>query len=118
MNEHEARQRVARERARVEETLATLDGEIRADGALGRQQAGEGWEAGSALAAEGVSIALAADFRDQLAAVGRAEDRLAQGTYGISVESGAAIPAARLEAEPLAERTVVEQRLADRHPPR
>ena len=43
--------------------------------------------------------------------VGRAEERLAQGTYGRSVESGSIIPDDRLEAEPLAERTIEEQRL-------
>jgi RNA polymerase-binding transcription factor DksA len=39
----------------------------------------------------------------------RAEARLAKGTFGLSVESGARIPDERLEAEPLAERTVEEQ---------
>jgi DnaK suppressor protein len=39
----------------------------------------------------------------------RAEARLAEGTFGLSVESGARIPDDRLEAEPLAERTVDEQ---------
>jgi DnaK suppressor protein len=45
----------------------------------------------------------------ELAAVARAEARLAAGTYGVSVESGARIPDERLEVEPLAERTVDEQ---------
>ena len=39
----------------------------------------------------------------------RAEARIAEGTYGRSVESGLPIPDERLEAEPLAERTVEEQ---------
>ena len=52
---------------------------------------------------------LAEDLRDQLAAVERAEQRLAAGTYGLSVESGEPIPDARLEAQPTAERTVEEQ---------
>jgi len=42
---------------------------------------------------------------------GRAEERITRGTYGKSVVSGLSIPDARLEAEPLAERTVAEQRL-------
>ena len=37
------------------------------------------------------------------------EKRLAEGKYGLSVESGEAIPDARLEAVPWAERTVEEQ---------
>ena len=40
----------------------------------------------------------AGDLREQLAALERAEARLAAGTYGVSVESGQPIPDARLEA--------------------
>jgi DnaK suppressor protein len=53
---------------------------------------------------------LEADLRDQLAAVERAERRLAAGTYGLSVESGKPIPDERLEAVPTAELTVEEER--------
>lgn len=49
------------------------------------------------------------DLRVQLAAVERAEQRLAAGTYGVSIESGEPIPDERLEAQPLAERTTAEQ---------
>ncbi len=53
-------------------------------------------------------------FRDdlgaQLAAVERAEERLAAGTYGLSVESGEPIPDERLEIFPTAELTVEEER--------
>src|SRR5213595_2090934 len=49
------------------------------------------------------------DLREQLAAVERAEARLAAGTYGLSIESGKPIPDERLEAIPTAERTVVEE---------
>jgi DnaK suppressor protein len=51
---------------------------------------------------------LAADLKARLAAVERAEERLAQGTYGLSVRSGEPIPDARLEANPTAELTVEE----------
>jgi DnaK suppressor protein len=50
------------------------------------------------------------DLRGALAAVERAEARLAAGTYGVSIESGEPIPDDRLEAFPTAERTVEEQR--------
>jgi len=50
------------------------------------------------------------DLRDQLAAVERAERRLEEGTYGLSVESGEPIPNERLEAFPTAERTAEEER--------
>jgi DnaK suppressor protein len=52
---------------------------------------------------------LAEDLGEQLAAVERAEARLAAGTYGLSVDSGEPIPDERLEALPTAERTVEEQ---------
>jgi len=51
----------------------------------------------------------AEDLRRELDAVQRAEARLAEGTYGLSVESGKPIPDARLEALPTAERTIEEQ---------
>lgn len=51
---------------------------------------------------------LAEDLKARLAAVERAEERLAQGTYGLSVRSGEAIPDPRLEANPTAELTVEE----------
>jgi DnaK suppressor protein len=44
----------------------------------------------------------------------RAERRLEEGTYGLSVESGQPIPDARLEAIPWAERTAEEQTRYDR----
>ena len=53
---------------------------------------------------------LADDLREQLAAVERAEQRLANGTYGLSVESGQPIPDERLEVIPTAELTADEER--------
>lgn len=52
---------------------------------------------------------LADDLRLELAAVERAEQRLAAGTYGLSIESGEPISDERLEAMPTAERTAEEQ---------
>ena len=49
-------------------------------------------------------------LREQLDAVKRAEQRLAAGTYGLSIESGERIPDDRLEAVPTAERTIDEER--------
>jgi DnaK suppressor protein len=57
---------------------------------------------------------VADDLRDQLGAVERAERRLADGTYGRSVESGDPIPDERLEAFPTAERTAAEQERFER----
>jgi DnaK suppressor protein len=50
------------------------------------------------------------DLEAQLAAVERAEARLAEGTYGLSVRSGEPIPDERLEVRPTAELTVDEER--------
>jgi DnaK suppressor protein len=49
------------------------------------------------------------DLREQLAALERAEQRLSEGSYGVSVESGERIPDERLEVLPTAERTAEEQ---------
>ena len=53
---------------------------------------------------------LSEDLREQLTAVKRAEERLAAGTYGLSIESGEPIPDERLEALPTAELTAEEER--------
>jgi DnaK suppressor protein len=82
----------------------------------GHQDDGEdaGWLEPGNLAADlyldELDEGFAEDLRDQLAAVDRAEQRLAAGTYGLSVESGKPIPDERLEALPTAERTVEEER--------
>ncbi len=114
MNDRRARELVGQTRARVESALAELRTGIRAEGALQRQQTGEYEDAGTTLDAESVDVALAAELREQLAAVARAEERIARGTYGRSIESGAVIADARLQAEPLAERTIEEQRHYER----
>jgi DnaK suppressor protein len=66
------------------------------------------------LTEEGVDDAVSESLRDRLAAVVRAEARLAAGTYGKSVLSGDPIPDERLEAQPSAELTVEEQAAKDR----
>jgi DnaK suppressor protein len=109
MDEHRARSLVARERRRIETALAELTGEEQVDDASQFDQTGESHEAGADVQHELVDEALTAALRDELAAVVRAEARIADGTYGRSIDSGSAIPDDRLEAEPLAERTVEEQ---------
>jgi DnaK suppressor protein len=111
VNEAHARDNVARERSRIETSLAGLDGDIRAAGSLRGQQTGELEEGASGLETESVDLAVAASLRAELAAVGRAEERITDGSYGRSVQSGLPIPDERLDVEPLAERTVEEQRL-------
>ncbi len=110
MKEQRARELVAAERARIHAALDELGAGIRDDGALELQQTGES-ESGSDLASEMVDVAMIADLQAELEAVGRAEERISAGTFGVSVESGRRIPVARLEAAPLAERTLEEQRV-------
>ena len=109
MNEHRARALVARERRRIEAALAELAGEEQDEDASHFDQTGESAEAGAEIQHELVDDAVTEALRSELAAVVRAEARIAQGTFGRSIESGAGIPDDRLEAEPLAERTVEEQ---------
>lgn len=109
MDEQRARTLVARERIRIEAALAESASAERDEDASHFDQTGESAEAGAEIQHELVDDAVAATLRNELAAVIRAEARIAQGTYGRSIESSARIADDRLEAEPLAERTVEEQ---------
>ena len=64
---------------------------------------------GSEVFEDELDEGLAEELEAKLAAVARAEQRLADGTYGLSIESGEPIPDERLEAYPTAERTAAEQ---------
>jgi len=75
---------------------------------------GLGNDAGVTLSAHLLRHTFLTNLTEQLAAVERAEARLAAGTYGLSVDSGDPIPDERLEALPTAERTVREQELRGR----
>jgi len=106
MDPDRARALLERERTRIEKALADLAPQD--TGELSDLDTHLGDEA-SELYEEERDEGLSEDLRDQLAAVERAEQRLADGTYGLSIESGEPIPDARLEAQPTAERTVEEQ---------
>jgi DnaK suppressor protein len=106
MDPTRARELLARERRRVEEALDQLRREPDEElSHLDQHPADEATEVFEEERDEG----LADQLREELAAIERAERRLEQGTYGISVESGRPIPDERLEAVPWAERTVEEQ---------
>jgi DnaK suppressor protein len=101
-----ARELLAKERARIEQSLAAIERE----GPLeGDTKVEPGDLDDEDLYQDEYNEGRAGDFRRQLEAVERAEARLADGTYGLSVESGKPIPDGRLEAFPTAERTVEEQ---------
>ena len=110
MDADRARELLARERKRVERALAGLRREDAAE--LADQD--EPADQASDLYEDELDAGLAEQLRETLAAVERAETRLAEGTYGLSVESGRPIPDERLEAVPTAERTADEQERYDR----
>ena len=106
MEPDRARELLARERARIERTLAGLRHEPDAELAdYDQHPADEGTETFEQERDEGIAESL----EEELASIERAERRLADGTYGLSVESGQPIADERLEAVPWAERTVDEQ---------
>jgi DnaK suppressor protein len=107
-----ARELLARERERIERSLAELG--PAADEELSHLDQHLA-DAGSDLFETEREAGLAAQLRDELAAVERAERRLAEGKFGLSVESGEPIPDERLERMPWAERTVEEQARYDHH---
>jgi len=100
-----ARELLARERARIERTLAGLVHQDTGEPADEEDPANQG----SDLYQDELDEGLADDLREDLAALERAEARLVAGTYGLSIESGKPIPDERLEALPTAERTAQEE---------
>ena len=106
MNAERARELLTAERRELERAL----------GHRGHQDDGEnaGFQEPANLAAalylDELDEGLADGLRERLDALERAEQRLAAGTYGLSVESSEPIPDERLEAFPTAERTVEEER--------
>ena len=103
MDSDRAHQLLAAERERIEREIAELGSEAAGDRDESEDRGSED------LYQQEFDAGRAADLQDQLAAVERAEARLADGTYGLSVDSGEPIPDARLEALPTAERTVAEE---------
>ncbi len=101
---------LAGERERIEQALALRR---HADvGELSDQD--EPADQASELYQDEFDEGLAERLRTELAALERAEARLAAGAYGLSVVSGEPIPDERLEALPTAELTIEEERGAGR----
>ena len=105
MEPERARELLARERARIEQLLRLHSGQP----LEGDDEVEPGDEDDEELYQDELDAGRVRELRDQLAAVDRAEQRLRDGTYGLSVLSGEPIPDARLEARPTAELTVEEQ---------
>jgi DnaK suppressor protein len=101
-----ARELLAAERKRIERALARL-------GHADDSEPADEYDTANLAAdlyQDELDEGLELDLREQLAAVERAEQRLAAGTYGLSIESGQPIPDERLEAVPTAELTTDEER--------
>jgi DnaK suppressor protein len=105
MDPERARELLAAERERIERALARLGHQDTGEPADEEDPANQA----SDLYQDELDEGLADDLRGELAAVERAEARLATGTYGLSIESGKPIPDERLEALPTAERTTEEE---------
>jgi DnaK suppressor protein len=105
MESARAKQLLAEERSRIEADIAAArrDGPEESDE---RREPGDYESEG--LWQDELDAGLADDLKARLTSVERAEERLAAGTFGLSVRSGEAIPDERLEANPTAELTVAE----------
>ena len=108
MDENRARELLRAERAEAEGLLQAARSVGADDRAAEDEEGVDASDPAEPLTAEGIDDAIAESLRERLAAIERAEQRLAQGSYGKSVRSGVPIPDARLEANPLAELTIEE----------
>lgn len=107
MDASRARTLLEAERAEVEAMLAQIT-KSGSEDRENEQDTGDSADTAQPLESEGVDDAVAASLRTRLESIERAEKRLAEGTFGLSVRSGEPIPDARLEASPTAELTVAE----------
>ena len=107
MNDDEARSLLQDERRRVEQLLDSTLRSARDDRDAANDE-GDFTDPAPGLNSEQVDDAIAGSLRERLAAIERAEQRLADGAYGRSVRSGDPIPDERLRADPAAELTVAE----------
>jgi RNA polymerase-binding transcription factor len=108
MDETRARALLAGERARLQRLLQAEAGE------RPTTELGDEVDDADRRDAEQTGTAVDQLLRTRLAALERAETRLAAGSYGRSLVSGQPIPDERLEADPLAELTLEEAAAAER----
>ena len=101
-----ARELLQRERVRIERALATLGREGPLEGDERREPGDLDTED---LYQDEFDEGRRQELQTDMAALERAEARLKEGKYGLSIESGEPIPDARLEARPTAERTIEEE---------
>ncbi len=107
MDASRARTLLEAERAEVEAMLVQIT-KSGSEDRENEQDTGDSGDTAQGLESEGVDDAVEASLRTRLEGIERAEKRLADGTFGLSVRSGEPIPDARLEVAPTAELTVEE----------
>lgn len=107
MDNNRARELIAAKRAELESLLADTQ-RAGAEDRTSAPEAGDSVDHAPGFEAEAVDDAVAGGIKERLDALDRAEQRLADGSYGQSVRSGDPIPDERLEADPAAELTVEE----------
>ena len=108
MDVERARALLAAKRDELQKLLAETDAAGREDRSSEDEKGVDVADPAQSLTQQGMDDAIAESLRGRLAALERAEQRLADGTYGRSVQSGKPIPDGRLEADPAAELTVEE----------
>jgi DnaK suppressor protein len=102
-----ARERLREEKLRLHDLLSQSS-EIGEEERVAASDQGDMSDSAEPLTSEQEEDAIAAGLRERLEAIERAEKRLDDGTYGLSVRSGLPIPDERLEADPAAELNVDE----------
>jgi DnaK suppressor protein len=107
MDTDRARTLLGTERAEVEAMLAEIT-KAGSEDRENEQETGDSGDHAQPLESEGVDDAVEASLRTRLEDIERAEQRLAVGTFGLSVRSGQPIPDERLEVAPTAELTIEE----------
>ncbi len=107
MESSKAKELLRQERLRTEQLLKDVVARSEADRSAANQS-GDMFDSAEPLTGEGNDEAVSAQLHERLAAIDRAEKRLAAGTYGCSIRSGQPIPDDRLEADPAAELTIEE----------
>jgi DnaK suppressor protein len=112
MDPEHAAELLDREERRIRRALAAIEGGERPDELSTVDQ--HPADVATQLFDEELEAGLREQLREELEAIGRARTRLAEGTYGLSVETGRPIPDARLELIPWAERTAEEQERYER----
>lgn len=109
MDEARAKELLQLDRVRTEALLREMAERSQSDRSAASQP-GDMFDPAQPLVDEGLDDSVRTSLESHLAAIDRAERRLAEGTYGYSVKSHERIPDDRLEADPTAELTIEEAR--------